>query len=73
MLKNRIGYWKRAAWRRLFSKKVGQLSSDKNFAVFTFFSGGALMKNRSYWITAWKVQKRYFELLNDSGIQRGVA
>lgn len=36
MLKNRIRYWKHLAWRRMFSKKVGQLSSNKIYVSFTF-------------------------------------
>jgi hypothetical protein len=36
MLKNRIGYWKHWAWRRIFSKRVGQLSSNKIYVSFTF-------------------------------------
>ena len=36
MLKNRIGYWKHAVWRRLFSEKVDPLSSNKIYVSFTF-------------------------------------
>lgn len=36
MLKNRIRYWKHEAWRRIFSKKVGHLSSNKIYVSFTF-------------------------------------
>lgn len=36
MLKNRVGYWKHWARRRIFSKRVGQLSSNKIYVSFTF-------------------------------------
>ena len=36
MLKNRIRYWKHAAWRRIFSKKVDHLPSNKIYVSFTF-------------------------------------
>lgn len=34
--KNRIRYWKHEAWRRIFSKKVSHLSSNKIYVTFTF-------------------------------------
>ena len=35
-MKNRIRYWKHAAWRRIFSKKVDHLPSNKIYVSFTF-------------------------------------
>ena len=71
MLKNRAKYWKYKVWRRVFSKKVGHLSSNKIYVAFTFDTEED-WDNRAYYDSYKYVSSGAFFRLVNGFDERGI-